>query len=377
MMDRCGHTGGFLKSRGAVLLLVLLMPVFAAGAAAAVRAQTQAPSPETRVKELLDQAKDHGAKGQLPQAWWDLDHRYDQARKQGATDQQWRAMASDARRLVNMAVFIESMRRQKSALEALLSRYDQALDEIAVLSGLELPPELSGDQKADALKVALQEHLLGLKVQADSLRVANRHLLEVIGGRAAAQDSVITALGVENSALRKQLWEAQLRAGVAEADRSAAESVLTRKQQFEDAVAKLRGDFSPAEGEVLLMPGGDILVRLHGMAFGVGSAELAAGQDDLLKRLEDGLRDFPGAKFKVEGHTDDTGSRAANLRLSRRRAETVARRLEQDLGLEAGSIATAGFGPDRPVALNDTPEGRALNRRIDVVIRTETDNIQE
>ncbi len=374
MMDRSERFQRRGNLSSVVMGVALVVLVACAGP---VPAQDGDSGLEAEVKSLLEQAKDHGAKGQLPQAWWDLDHRYDRARKQGATDEEWEALAGDARRLVNMAVFVESMRSRKSGLEALLNRYDQALDEIAALSGIELPPELTGDRRAEALQAALQGRLLALKVRADSLQVANRRLQDEVGGRIAAQDSLITALRVENSSLRKKLWETELRAGVAEADRSAAESVLTRKQQFEDAVAKLRAAFTPEEGEVLLSPGGEVMVRLHGMAFGVGSAQLAAGQDDLIKRLEDGLRAFPGATFRVEGHTDDTGGRAANLRLSRRRAETVARRLEKDLGLQKGTIATEGFGPDRPVALNDTPEGRALNRRIDVVIMTEAAGTQE
>ncbi len=374
MMDRSERFQRRGNLSSVVMGVALVVLVACAGP---VPAQDGDSGLEAEVKSLLEQAKDHGAKGQLPQAWWDLDHRYDRARKQGATDEEWEALAGDARRLVNMAVFVESMRSRKSGLEALLNRYDQALDEIAALSGIDLPPELTGDRRAEALQAALQRRLLALKVRADSLQVANRRLQDEVGGRIAAQDSLITALRVENSSLRKKLWETELRAGVAEADRSAAESVLTRKQQFEDAVAKLRAAFTPEEGEVLLSPGGEVMVRLHGMAFGVGSAQLAAGQDDLIKRLEDGLRAFPGATFRVEGHTDDTGGRAANLRLSRRRAETVARRLEKDLGLQKGTIATEGFGPDRPVALNDTPEGRALNRRIDVVIMTEAAGTQE
>ena len=73
-------------------------------------------------------------------------------------------------------------------------------------------------------------------------------------------------------------------------------------------------------------------------------------------------------RVRIEGHTDDTGSRDANLRLSRRRAETVARVLEQELGLDVESVVTEGMGPDRPIALNSTAAGRARNRRIDVVI---------
>jgi len=70
----------------------------------------------------------------------------------------------------------------------------------------------------------------------------------------------------------------------------------------------------------------------------------------------------------IEGHTDNTGTRDANLRLSRRRAETVARLLEGKLNWETNSIVTEGIGPDRPIANNGTAKGRAHNRRIDVVI---------
>jgi len=162
-------------------------------------------------------------------------------------------------------------------------------------------------------------------VQVDSLTVANRRLTESVGGQAAAQDSLITALRVEVSSLRQKLWETELRAGVAEADRSAAESVLTRRQQREDAIDQVRAEFSPAEAEISLTAAGELVLRVHGLAFAVGSARVQAGQDDLLARLAGAIARFPG--FTVDGH-----------------------------------------GPDRPVALNATPAGRALNRRIDVVI---------
>ncbi len=366
------------ESKKLILVCLLVGGLLAqAGWGAAALAQENGTDPVGTVKQLLDQAKDHGAKGQLPQAWWQLDHRFDEARKAGATDQEWSALMTDARKLVGMATFVESMRRQKSGMEALLGRFDQALNEIAALSGVNLPYELSGDDRAAFLQDALHKRFFSQQVETDSLRVANRHLMEVVGGKVAAQDSVITALRVENSALRKKLWDTELRVGVAEADRSAAESVLTRKQQFEDAVQMLRKSFTPQEGEVQLSPDQKVMIRLHGMTFAVGSAELTPGQGDLIKRLEAGLKAFPGASFQIEGHTDDTGNRSANLRLSRRRAETVARLLEHDLGLAENSISTAGYGPDRPVALNDTAAGRSLNRRIDVVISTKGPSSQE
>lgn len=111
-------------------------------------------------------------------------------------------------------------------------------------------------------------------------------------------------------------------------------------------------------------------MRVYGISFGVGSANLKAGQDALVDKIAQAIGLFPGRQARVEGHTDDTGGRDANLRLSRRRAETVARLLEQRLSVAEGVIGTEGYGPDKPVALNSSPEGRARNRRIDVVIAT-------
>jgi outer membrane protein OmpA-like peptidoglycan-associated protein len=277
-------------------------------------------------------------------------------------------MESAGRRLVNAAAFVDEMRDQKSGMEALLGRFDQALEEIGTLYGVPLDPELSGTDLARGLIDDLSERNLSRQVLIDSLTVTNRRYSEMVDGRTAAQDSIITALQVEVSSLRRQLWETELRVGVAEADRSAAETVLTQKQEREAAVAAVRASFTPEEGEIILMPGGEIVIRVHGIAFGVGSATLNAGQDLLVDKIVAAIGMFPGSDVRVEGHTDNTGSADANLRLSRRRAETVAVLLEPKLGLPEGTIAIEGYGPDKPVALNSTPEGRALNRRIDVVI---------
>ena len=321
-----------------------------------------------RVGALLDQAKDLGAKSQLPTAWWDLDQRYGEARKGGADAATWAALESDARRLVNQAAFIEEMRSRKSGMEALLGRFDQALVEIGALYGVAPAPELTGTAAARDLLERLDAENLRRQVLIDSLTIGNRQLAELAGGRAAGRDSLLAALQLDVSRLRQRLWETELRAGVAEADRSAAETVLTGKQQREAAVAAVRAMFTPAEAEILQTGSGDLLLRVHGLDFAVGSASLQPDQADLVDRLADAVGLFPGAPVRLEGHTDDTGARDANLRLSRRRAESVAAALAGRLGRDAGAFATEGYGPDRPVALNATPEGRALNRRIDVVI---------
>jgi len=357
--------------------LILLMTLLGLGVGlfwqlepATALAQEEVTNPAAEVRRLREQAKDLGAKGQLPMAWWDLDSRLKNAEKNGATELEWDALGRDATLLVNRATFVQQMRQQKSSIEATLNRFDQALREIATLYGLETDPELTASAAAAELLESLNRQNLRRQVTVDSLTVVNRRLNESVGGRAAEQDSLITALRVESSNLRRLLWETELRVGVAEADRSAAETILTRKQDREAAIAAVKTILGPEEGEILLTPDGDILLRVFGISFAVGSASLREGQAPLVDRVARAVGLFPGASVRVEGHTDDTGARDANLRLSRRRAETVARLLEGNLGQAEGSIVTDGYGPDRPIALNSTADGRALNRRIDVVIQT-------
>ena len=76
---------------------------------------------------------------------------------------------------------------------------------------------------------------------------------------------------------------------------------------------------------------------------------------------------YPDLDFKIEGHTDSTGSAATNTELSLRRAITVRDYLIGQ-GVPAPRIDVDGFGPDRPVADNSTADGRARNRRVEIVL---------
>lgn len=348
------------------LFVALLLPL-AAGASPPVAAAAAA-DPLAGVRELRDRARQLGARNDLPAAWNSFERTF--AELAAVTDPEPRAVAAleqEGRRLVNRAAFLREVRDSRAGLENLLARYDRALREIAALGDVVLDPVLSGDAAAKALLEQLERQRLRNQTIIDSLQVQNRQLQELTGGRLAAQDSLITALRLEVSSLRHKLWETELRAGVAEADRSAAESMLARRQAREAALREIL-DALGDKAAAVMQPDGVIVLQVHGLDFAVGSADLAPGQAKLMNDLAAAVRRFPGATVQVEGHTDDTGSRPANLTLSKRRAATVAGGLERRLELPQGSLATVGHGPDFPVAPNSTPEGRARNRRIDIVI---------
>jgi OOP family OmpA-OmpF porin len=75
------------------------------------------------------------------------------------------------------------------------------------------------------------------------------------------------------------------------------------------------------------------------------------------------LQQRPDARFLIEGHTDNVGNREANIRLSKARADAV-RAYFVSKGIAASRLATVGIGPDQPVGPNDSAEGRAKNRRV-------------
>lgn len=104
--------------------------------------------------------------------------------------------------------------------------------------------------------------------------------------------------------------------------------------------------------------------------FETGSARIQARSRGLLKDIASAIRGLaPGSVVSVEGHTDDRGRRRNNLRLSSRRADAVVRRLVK-LGVPAARLRSVAHGPDHPLTTNDSAQGRAKNRRVELLIQS-------
>jgi len=104
-----------------------------------------------------------------------------------------------------------------------------------------------------------------------------------------------------------------------------------------------------------------------GVNFETGSATITSESMRQLNNLASLMTAYPNSAIRVEGHTDNTGNAAANKTLSEQRAASVKQTLEGK-GITADRVDSAGFGQDKPIASNDTDEGRAQNRRVSVVI---------
>jgi outer membrane protein OmpA-like peptidoglycan-associated protein len=119
----------------------------------------------------------------------------------------------------------------------------------------------------------------------------------------------------------------------------------------------------------LASPDGDASRRftLQDLAFDTASHQLTPQALATLDGVAAALRAHPEAVVLVEGHTDAQGDPAENLALSMRRASRVKQALVER-GVSEDRISTAGIGQNRPIASNDTLEGRARNRRTELVV---------
>jgi len=90
-----------------------------------------------------------------------------------------------------------------------------------------------------------------------------------------------------------------------------------------------------------------------------------------LQKVIEFLKKHPHSKVKLEGHTDSIGTEEYNQKLSERRAKSVRKYLTKEGAVNGKMISTIGYGKTRPIASNDTEEGRAQNRRVEIIILAE------
>jgi len=106
--------------------------------------------------------------------------------------------------------------------------------------------------------------------------------------------------------------------------------------------------------------------ELHSLEFATSSSTLP-GEYDELDQLARELKDNPGIRIKIDGHTDNVGGEEGNKELSLQRAETVKAYLVKQGG-SPSRITCEGIGSRKPIAENDTEHGRSINRRVEFSI---------
>ncbi|MFZ0725053.1 MAG: OmpA family protein [Desulfobacterales bacterium] len=146
-----------------------------------------------------------------------------------------------------------------------------------------------------------------------------------------------------------------------------AREQLEAEKKFDEKFESIRNGFDLREAEVYRQ-GDQLVIRLRGMQFPVGKAVIMPANYELLSKVQLAIRAFNDPEVIVEGHTDSTGSTEVNQQLSQERATAVKEYLVANNTLPGSSVTAVGYGSLRPLMSNETSEGRAANRRIDVII---------
>lgn len=161
-----------------------------------------------------------------------------------------------------------------------------------------------------------------------------------------------------------------------EKEKIAREAHLAQmKNTYDQLVGKLETEIKRGEVTISELQGKLTVNMVERILFDSGSAEIKPQGLDVLKRVGDILKQAKDKVVQVEGHTDSVpisgrlkDKFASNWELSTARAANVVHFLQDQVGIAGERLAVTGYGPYRPIADNDSPEGREQNRRIQIVL---------
>src|SRR5215471_10105159 len=224
--------------------------------------------------------------------------------------------------------------------------------------------EAEARRRADAEQARAQAE--AAKADAERMKAeAEKAAREAAQQREAAEKAKQAADAARAAA------EVQQQALAVEADkaRKSAEEADRLRQQAEKDKADLRARLLAQLNAVLATrdTARGLIASMSDVLFKTGSFELLPGARERLAKISGIVLAYPSLHLEVEGHTDSVGSDEYNQQLSEKRAEAVRDYFIQQ-GIPDGAIVFRGFGKTKPVASNDTPEGRQQNRRVELVI---------
>jgi outer membrane protein OmpA-like peptidoglycan-associated protein len=212
------------------------------------------------------------------------------------------------------------------------------------------------------------------KCGQDATQVS-QHLLKLVReAKIASQknpEQIATQFEADQMAQQQTQQRLNSKNGVVE-DLAGQNQQLEKGARLEKAYEYASRQFNPNEAEVYKQ-GNQILIRLKGMQFPYNQAVITTKSYPLLAKIEDVLKEIQPKVVAIEGHTDSTGTPATNKKLSQARAQAIADYLTYNGFKPAERLDAIGYGDSKPIAPNTTSNGRAQNRRVDLILKAGED----
>jgi len=285
-----------------------------------------APQTTTRARQLAKRAND-----------LIVENRYELDEPLSLADQ----AVFEARHALYIAMIARRIENEEISVETLILDGESSLKAIATAGNIE-PDFSAGPDKTSADIIVLLEEIPGLRSD--------------LGDR----DALIVGL-------EEEIRELDTALGGASADRSKLIRRLEQQARVREQFLQIENMFTNNEA-IVFRDGNNLIVRLVGLSFASNSAEIGSNAESLMTKVQSAIDVFPQCNLIVEGHTDAKGNADKNLALSEQRAQAVKSYMTDIMRIPAFRIKATGYGDARPIANNKTADGRARNRRIDLII---------
>lgn len=304
-----------------------------------------------------------------------VSNRIDQAVREGAQEYAPKSLAEARVKLKETDKFIsnnryaseEINRRAQGALFA--ANRTVALTQYAKATQKQTP-----EQRALAQEAFLARARKGLRgagdVRDQSVSQQQDFLVIQVTELQQDRDSLVERtdqLQAEKQNLSKELAELDSKRSRELAELSSSAAKLRQEKEFNELYEQVSAYFSPDEAEVY-REGQQLTIRLRAIDFRKGGYMVEPQDYPLLTKVQMAIRRFGTPDVVIEGHTDSTGSEATNQALSEQRAESVRAYLLANGVVKESQITAIGKASSEPLSPNTTAKGRAMNRRIDVII---------
>ncbi|MBN2718396.1 MAG: OmpA family protein [Deltaproteobacteria bacterium] len=253
-------------------------------------------------------------------------------------------------------------------LEDIILWHQEQLDKASQPLETELPFDES-DAKA---VIAIQNGIHGLhKSIADMREIIKKKEKEKEDMQKAHEKKISEILADHSKQLAR--LHSMSEEEINKVQKAAADKLAEANAQLDaEAAQKQRYEYVSslfAQHEAAVSRQGDnILISVHGFDFPKRGTGIGSENFGLLDKIVSAINKFPEAEVEIIGHTDSRGGKNRNYILSGERAEAIARFLTTIGGIDGKRVRSKGMGSDKPIAPNNTPEGRKKNRRIEVLL---------
>ncbi len=279
---------------------------------------------------------------------------------------------------------VKSMKENDGTFEDLILDQEADLDKIGNELGLKLNYEKGFEASVTDILGAVQKQKSVIAEKEGQIDAHAKTIAE-LQGKLALKEKTLERASKTSEELKSRIKSAEemerlKKAEELERQKKLAEELerqkmtaaeLLKEKELQAARVKklqsIQSVLGPKEGKVLL-DGKNIIVRIYGLTFESGKSVIEPKFFGILSKVKQIIENYENSTVLIQGHTDAMGNEKNNVKLSRDRADSVKEYFLANTSITKDRVTSMGYGSSQPVAKNTTKEGRAQNRRIDVVI---------